>query len=529
MIYQIYPRSFRDTNGDGVGDLPGITEMLDYVADIGVDAIWIAPFFPSPMRDFGYDVSEYCAVDPLFGTLADFDALIARAHELGLRVMIDQVWSHTSDEHAWFVDSRSSCTAEKADWYVWADPRSDGLPPNNWLSVFGGSAWTWEPRRRQYYLHHFLPSQPQLNLYHPQVVDALLETGKFWLERGIDGFRLDAVDFMFHDRELRDNPPRRTKPSTAPVRPFAMQHHLYDMLQAETLDFMSRIKQVVARYPGVATLGEVSSEEGAYYRCAAYTDSGEDRLDMAYSLALMKEPLASQRLKQVLIEMEGAIENGCVCWAFSNHDVVRAVTRWGVEHPDPALARTLLALLITLPGSACLYQGEELGLGEAKIAKEDMRDPYGVAFYPVFRGRDGARTPMPWSFDQPFAGFTSGEQAWLPVPPGHLPLAVDRQLADQASILRWSQQLLWWRRNQPALRCGSFHVLPAPDPLFVFERRSVEQRILMIFNLSKTPISIARSMLPQCRPLHPFSVDVRAADENILLSPFSVLVAAIDN
>src|SRR5580698_4967940 len=207
VIYQIYPRSFFDTNGDGIGDLPGVTARLDHVARLGADAIWLCPFFVSPQRDFGYDVAGYVDIDPLFGTMADFDALLARAHALGLKVLIDQVWSHTSDRHPWFLDSRTGRTAAKADWYVWADPRPDGMPPNNWLSVFGGAAWTWEPRRRQYYLHHFLDHQPALNLHNPAVMDALLETGRFWLDRGVDGFRLDAIDFLLHDRALRSNPP----------------------------------------------------------------------------------------------------------------------------------------------------------------------------------------------------------------------------------------------------------------------------------------------------------------------------------
>ena len=265
VIYQIYPRSFFDSNGDGIGDLPGVTARLEYVARLGVDAIWLCPFFVSPQRDFGYDVADHVAVDPLFGTLADFDALLARAHGLGLKVLIDQVWSHTSDRHAWFLDSRAARTGAKADWYVWADPSPDGTPPNNWLSVFGGSAWMWEPRRRQYYLHHFLDCQPALNLHNPAVMDALLETGRFWLERGVDGFRLDAVDFLLHDPLLRSNPAAPPQPEV-PAKLFGMQRHVHDMLQPETTVLLARIRGLMDAYPDTVTLGEISSQPGAFER-----------------------------------------------------------------------------------------------------------------------------------------------------------------------------------------------------------------------------------------------------------------------
>src|SRR4051812_15880965 len=257
VIYQIYPWSFADSDGDGIGDLRGITARLDHVARLGVDAIWIAPFFTSPMQDFGYDVSDYCAVDPRFGTLADFDALIARAHALGLKVLIDQVWSHSSNQHPWFRASRASRDNPHADWYVWADPRPDGSPPNNWLSVFGGGAWTWEPRRRQYYLHHFLPGQPQLDLRNPAALQALLDAGAFWLDRGVDGFRLDAIDFALHDPLLRDNPPRERAPGAPlPLKPFGFQEHVHDMMHADTPALMERIRGLMDRYPGRTTVAE---------------------------------------------------------------------------------------------------------------------------------------------------------------------------------------------------------------------------------------------------------------------------------
>ncbi|MGH7152484.1 MAG: alpha-amylase family glycosyl hydrolase, partial [Acetobacteraceae bacterium] len=369
VVYQIYPRSFFDSNGDGVGDLPGVTAKLDHVASLGVDAIWLCPFFTSPQKDFGYDVADHLAVDPVFGTMPDFDALVARAHTLGLRVLIDQVWSHTSDRHAWFIESRTSRTNILADWYVWADPSPDGTPPNNWLSVFGGSAWRWEPRRRQYYLHHFLDHQPALNLHNPEVLGSLLAGGEFWLQRGVDGFRLDAIDFLLHDRELRSNPP---SPPTAeiPAKLFGMQAHAFDMMQPGSLALLARIRRLMDRYPGSVTMGEVSSQPGAFERVAAYTRGG-DRLHMAYTLRPLREGFDWQTVRAMLRQLAVTGDGGWPCWSFSNHDVERAVSRWNPQRghaaPDPAFARLLMALLLSLRGSVSLYQGEELGLTEADL------------------------------------------------------------------------------------------------------------------------------------------------------------------
>jgi len=524
VIYQIYPRSFLDANGDGIGDLAGIARRLDHVASLGVDAVWIAPFFASPMKDFGYDVADYCAVDPLFGTMADLDSVVARAHRLGLKVIIDQVWSHTSDRHAWFAASRAARDGDKADWYVWADPKPDGTPPNNWLSVFGGGAWTWEPRRRQYYLHHFLPSQPQLDLYNEQVVAALADVARFWLERGVDGFRLDAIDFMFHDPMLRDNPPRPSLPSPPPTRPFGMQQHRYDMLQPQALGFMARLRAVMRDYPGTATLGEVSSEDGAFARLAAYTDSAEQRLDMAYTLALMKGQLTPQRLRQVLRESAAAIGTGCICWAFSNHDVVRALSRWGDGTADPRFARFLMALLLTLPGSVCLYQGEELGLTEATIAPEDMRDPYGLAFQPTFAGRDGCRTPLPWQATAPHGGFSTA-QPWLPLPPEHLDRAVDRQDRDAGSLLNAYRRFIAWRRGQPALRRGDLSLPEVPAPLLAIGRAHGTERLIAVFNWDNAPVGVPRTALPAFVPVDAPGFAVEVTPDRVLFPPHGVLFA----
>ena len=397
VIYEIYPRSFSDSNADGIGDLQGIIDRLDYVADLGVDAIWIAPFFKSPMADFGYDVADYRSVDPMFGSMDDFDRLLARAHSLGLRVIIDQVLSHTSNEHAWFRESRASRDNPKADWYVWADPKQDGTPPNNWLSIFGGVAWRWEPRRRQYYLHNFLSSQPDLNFHNPQVRRAVLDNLRFWLDKGVDGLRLDAINFCFHDPLLRDNPPKpveqRIARAFSPENPYAYQYHHHDNTRPENLQFLNELRALLDDYPGTAALGEVSSED-SLATMAEYTSG--DRLHMAYSFELLSDDSSAAHIRATVATLEDRMSEGWPCWALSNHDVRRVVTRWGGARPSRALAIQLLAMLCSLRGSVCLYQGEELGLPEAELPFHALRDPYGIAFWPNFKGRDGCRTPMPW-------------------------------------------------------------------------------------------------------------------------------------
>ncbi|MDQ2803057.1 MAG: alpha-glucosidase family protein [Pseudomonadota bacterium] len=503
VIYQIYPRSFFDSNGDGIGDLPGVADKLEYVASLGVDAVWLCPFFTSPHKDFGYDIADHKAVDPLFGTLADFDALLAKGHELGLRVLIDQVWSHSSDRHPWFLESRASCTNVLADWYVWADSAPDGTPPNNWLSVFGGSAWTWEPRRRQYYLHHFLSHQPALNLHNPAVMEALLACGEFWLQRGVDGFRLDAIDFLLHDPGLRSNLPMPQQ-GGVPAKLFGMQVHHHNMLQTETLSLLSRFRELMDRYPGSVALGEISSQPGAHDRVVRYT-AGDQRLHMAYTLRPLRGGFDRPTVRGMLRELAAGGQTGWVCWSFSNHDVERAISRWnprrGEAAPEPAFARLLIALLLSLRGSISLYQGEELGLPEAELNPEHLRDPFGIAFWPEFRGRDGSRTPIPWRAVDRHGGFTTAEQPWLPVLETHRALAVDRYELDEAALLHAVRRFLAWRRRHKALLWGSLEPLDLPEPLVGFIRVHGEERVLAVFNLSEDAALFDRDAYPGLRPL----------------------------
>ena len=498
VIYQIYPRSFQDSNGDGIGDLPGITQRLDHIAALGADGIWISPFFKSPMKDFGYDVSDYTDVDPMFGTLDDFRALVARAHQLGLKVMIDQVLSHSSDQHPWFVESRSSRDNPKADWYVWADPRDDGTPPNNWLSIFGGSAWQWDTRRCQYYLHNFLTSQPDLNFHNPQVQEALLATVQFWLDLGVDGYRLDTVNFFFHDALLRDNPgkgaPDRGNPDPAinPFNPYAWQRHIHDKSRPENLPFLRRLRALLDQYPDTTMVGEIGDDDGLA-RVAEYT-AGGDKLHMAYCFDLLGEAHDAPFLHGFLSRFGAIVGDGWPCWALSNHDVVRSATRWGGTEPDPRLLRLAAAFQASLRGTVCLYQGEELGLPEAQLRYEDLQDPYGITMWPEFKGRDGCRTPMPWEAEAPQAGFTTGGKPWLPVAAPHRALAVDRQQAQPGSMLHFFTGLLHWRRGQVALREGRLALLPADPQLLAFTREHAAQSLLCVFNFSDRP---ARLALPE--------------------------------
>ena len=489
VIYQVYPRSFMDSNNDGIGDLKGIIDRFDYIESLGVDAVWVSPFFKSPMKDFGYDISDYRDVDPLFGSLDDFDALITRAKQSDIKIIIDQVLSHTSDQHAWFEESRQNKTNPKADWYVWADPKPDGTAPNNWMSIFGGTAWQWEPRRGQYFLHNFLSSQPDLNFHNEDVQKAVLDNVEFWLKRGVGGFRLDAINFCFHDKELRDNPAKpkelRAGRGFSEDNPYAYQYHYFNNTQPENLEFMEQLRQLFDQYDEVVSLGEISSED-SLKDMALYTHNNQ-RLNMAYSFELLTDDFSAQHIKDTVSSLEAQMTGGWPCWAVSNHDADRVVTRWGKGKENTQLARMLAAMLGSLKGSICTYQGEELGLPQAELSFEELQDPFGITFWPQFKGRDGCRTPMPWQHDEQQGGF-SVEKPWLPVSESHLPLAVNKQDSDESSPLNSYRTFMKWRKAHPALVTGDIEFVSTDDNVLMFIRHCPNasmEKILCVFNFNE--------------------------------------------
>ena len=486
VIYQIYPRSYLDTNGDGVGDLNGVLQRLDYVASLGVDGVWLSPFFASPMRDFGYDVSDYRAVDPIFGSMDDFDQLIAKAKRLGLKVIIDQVYSHTSDQHAWFTESRADLTNPKADWYVWAAPKPDGSPPNNWQSVFGGPAWEFDSRREQYYLHNFLTSQPDLNLHNAEVQEAIIDVARFWLDRGVDGFRLDALNFSMHDPLLRDNPPA-PRDGRKISRPFDMQRHVHNLSHPEMPRFLERFRKALGEYPDVFTVAEIGGEAPLGVM-KAYTE-GEEHLNSAYGFDFLYEDrITPQFVRETLSAWGGGPGEGWPSWAFSNHDAPRAVSRWAAADAPSHAALVYALLLMCLRGNVFLYQGEELGLPQADVPYEALKDPEAIANWPQTLGRDGARTPMPWTTMGANAGFSSAAP-WLPVDPRHQALAVDRQERDPASSLNRVRRFVELRKSSETLRLGAMRFLEAPDGVLCFLRSRPGHETLCVFNLSEANVN----------------------------------------
>jgi alpha-glucosidase len=520
VVYQIYPRSYVDANGDGLGDLPGIISKLDYIASLGVDAVWLSPIYPSPQADFGYDVSDYCGIEPAYGTLADFDRLLEAAHKRGLKLILDQVLSHTSIEHEWFQMSRSSRDNPKADWYVWAEPKDDGTVPNNWLAAFGGPAWSYWPERRQYYHHKFYREQPKLNLHNPECAAAVLRSVEFWLARGVDGFRLDVANAYFHDPDLTDNPaiPAAQRGAFEWGHPPRMQRHSHDANRPDNFVFLERLRSVVDRFPDRFVFGEISEQPE---RIKDYV--GDKRLHSVYAFDFLEDQSFAAEAFRTAYARWQAWPGFFPCIAFSNHDFLRPVTRWQrgqkLEARDDALAKLSLALLLTLEGNALLYQGEELGLPEADIALARIQDPVGRLYYPLTKGRDGCRTPMPWTVGGPNAGFGAGVP-WLPIPDIHRTLSVDAQEQLDGSVLQFARAFIRLRKAHPALTAGKIRFLDADEGILSFERIATNEHITCVFNLSRDErdvlvahwFSAALSPLPGC---------ARIAGDKLHLGPLS--------
>jgi len=542
VIYQIFPQSFCDASGDGIGDIKGIIEKLDYIAALGVEAIWLNPIYPSTHEDAGYDVTKLTDVDPRFGYLGDFKRLLELAHLRGLKVILDQVWNHTSSAHPWFQESKKNRSNNKADWYVWADAKPDGSPPNNWISAFTGeNAWIWEEEREQFYLANFMPSQPDLNWHHSEMIRTLLNQSQFWLELGVDGFRIDAVNFFVHDRKLRDNPQRGENDAEpdgiAADNPLAKQKFCNSFCRPETLEKLTYVRQLMERYPGTVTLGEVTLCEDSIELSGQYVKDN-DRLHLAYNSALLEdEPLSAPMLHDIMKKTLKHFPEGGQCWMVGNHDYQRLRSRWtghksNGEPYSKEFYRMVIGLLVTLPGALCLYQGDELGLPLGKVPddidREDMQDPYGKCMYPKDLGRDGSRTPMPWQSCRSFLGFTSADSSWLPIPDSHKTLAVDIQNGDPDSLLNTWRRMLIWRRAQPAIISGDV-VLHDPHPdVFAYTRRYAEQTLLCVFNVSDKATEYPTNFPHEYQQAHTHTVilnqdQFQYQNQHLLLQPYGAV------
>jgi alpha-glucosidase len=514
VIYQIYPRSFSDSDGDGLGDLPGIIAKLDYLADLGVDAIWLSPVYPSPDKDFGYDVSNYIDIDPRYGSLADFDRLVTEAHARGLRVVLDMVMNHTSDQHPWFQESRSSRENPKRDWYIWRDGRGGG-PPNNWQASFGGPAWQFDPGTGQFYLHLFTREQPDVNWRNPSVRAAQLEAFRFWLERGVDGFRLDVFNAYFKHPNLPGNPPRLG------LRAFDRQRHLYDIDQPEMLPLLQDLRRLLDAYPERYAVGETYFATPR--KVLAYT--GPAKLHAAFNFDFTSMqlifPWSPRWLMRQVLRREGVFASAGL-WpttVLSNHDLPRAASRYGRGEADDQ-AKIAMALLLTLRGTPFMYYGEEIGMRDIHLKRKEILDPPGKKYWPIYKGRDGCRAPMQWDASMN-AGFSSSGSPWLPLHPDFPQRNVAAQQADPDSLFHITQALLHLRKECPALRHGDFIPVQASGRVLAYQRRFEGQSILVALNFSAGK---ARLDLPEGKWETHFSSDSKRGARLESLQPHEILL-----
>ena len=511
VFYQIYPRSFYDSNNDGIGDLKGIIEKLDHLNDgngggLGVDAIWFSPFFPSPQADFGYDVSEYCDIDPNYGTIKDFDKLVDESHKRGIKIILDLVLNHTSDQHKWFKESRKNRKNEKSDWYVWADPKKGGKPPNNWLAVFGGSAWTFEPEREQYFLHNFLPEQPDLNWYNPGVRKELAKIVRFWMSKGADGFRLDTANYYAFDRKLRDNPKRPSITNSIEdgqeANPLSKFITKFSKDRPENIEFIRFLRKIFDEKENITSIGEIGSSESLEKTLelgADYVKYGEG-LHMAYTFAMLNKSMNAEYFDHVVSFTEKLIEDGWPCWSLSNHDCVRMMTRYNCFGEKDGFQQMMLLLLLSLRGTPIIYYGEEVDMEEYPISKKELRDPQGIYFWPKIKGRDGCRLPFPWDSKSINNGFNNGAEPWLPPKNS---FSLDQAKQNPYSTYHVLKEMIKIRKTYPALQYGDFRKILISGECYFFERKTKKQSLIVAANFSlkeqtiKLPMEIIRDKSPK--------------------------------
>ena len=539
VIYEIYPRSFQDSNGDGIGDLNGIAQRLGYLESLGVDAIWIAPCYPSPQVDFGYDISDYQAIDPVYGTLTDFDRLVAEAGRHHIRVLLDMVLNHTSDRHPWFVEAASSRSAPHHDYYVWSDGRTDSaghrLPPNNWVSLFGGSAWQYVPAVDQFYYHKFYRQQPDLNWRNPKVEQAMFGAMRFWLDRGVAGFRLDAITALLEDPKLRDEPVLGGTNAQGDPN----LNEIYTNNLPEDHDVIRRLRAMIDTYPGDRLLvGETYVAHTAQLD-PWYGGARHDELQLPMdTLVGLGKRLDATKLRRLLSEAQTELHGSQPLLVFDNHDQIRSWDRWGDGVHNAEIARIVAALLLTTRDAALLYEGQEIGQTTATPTRvEDVRDPIGITGWPKEKGRDGERTPMQWS-DEPQAGFSTNAHTWLPVTANYLKLNVKSESADPASLLNWYRQLIALRRSSAALREGRTVMLDRSNPHVLTYARVAPggETILVSLNMSGQPQTISLGLAAagvhgahlKTLLASPEPVAATAADREVTLKPFAAWVAAVN-
>lgn len=480
VIYQIYPRSFFDTNNDGIGDLAGIVAKLDYLSDLGINAVWLSPVNQSPMVDFGYDVSDYRRIDPIFGGQTEFDTLLKEAHRRNIRIIMDLVVNHTSHEHPWFQEARASRDNPRRDWYIWHDG-NQGRPPNNWKAAFGGNAWEWDDRTQQYYLHSFLVQQPDLNWRNADLRKAVMEEMRFWLDKGVDGFRLDVVNFFTKDDRLRNNP--LTIGHTP--RPYDLQKHVYDRNRPENRDVIRELRQFINRFDDRVLIGEVyTAPPGDAALSASYLGNGHDALHLAFDFSLLYCRYGARAFRDAVECWYTALpENAWPCNVLSNHDQPRSYSRYGSGNHAPQRAKTLAALLLTLKGTPFIYYGEEIGMADGKISKRDLQDPVGKKYWPLHKGRDRCRTPMQWTAE-PQAGFSKG-RPWLPVNPDYADVNVASQYDEPDSVLSFYKHLIALRHAKPALSVGDWTYINNDVAAMAYYRTTANSRLAVWLNFSR--------------------------------------------
>jgi alpha-glucosidase len=534
VIYEIYPRSFQDSNGDGVGDINGITSRLDYLRGLGIDAIWISPMYPSPLVDFGYDVSDYTAIDPLYGSMTDFDHLVAEAKKRDIRVIMDLVPNHTSDQHPWFKESRSSRTNPKRDWYIWRDGKVPGLPPNNWQSWFGHSAWTLDSKTNQYYYHHFYVQQPDLNWRNPEVRKAMYDVMRFWLNHGVAGFRLDAVSRLFEDPNLHDDPIVAGKNVYGDPN---IVHKYTDNLP-EVHEVLREMRKVVDAYPGNPVLISEADEPNITELTKMYGEKNDEiQLPMDFQIADVNR-LSAPEFRKLLDEVEKNPSGGQPHFFFSNHDQDRTWDRYGDGVHNEQIAKLMATLLLTVRATPLLYYGEEIGMRTTPpLRKEDVQDPIGILGWPKEKGRDGERTPMQWDTSKN-AGFTTSDHPWLPIPPSASKYNVQVESQEPESVFTFYRRLIDLRRNQNGLRNGSYQTLDPDNPnvlAYLRKNPGVGASTLVVLNMSAQPQTVSYDLngygikLKVAKPLVTApEIPGKTVDlSSLTIAPFGVFVGAV--